>query len=188
MKTNKLEISKEDRYYHERNAFRLSPIRQFLVRQMNKKGYILNDEYYTPEQFSNYDCMLTFKSIFGDLYSLIIEIKTRDEMYNDYILERSKLNKLKKKQKSMMWPSSILYVNFTCSDTFLWKLNNYKGKLIKKEMPKQTYGDNTWILKPVYLLESNIAKRFDYGYNMNKEQKLLEESRLPKKKENISLF
>ena len=103
-----------------------------------------------------------------------IEIKIRDEDYDEYILETKKLNSLIKKRKSLYLLENevkFLYINFTPTKTIIWNVTDIdtEGKTLKANKATSDSRTNK-INKQVIYLEPSTGRVLNYIIN---EQHLL---------------
>lgn len=114
----------------------------------------------------------------------IIEVKVREESFQDYFLEKTKKENLLKakeeqdiflKQRKLNFDCGILYINFTYTSTLIWDVLHLNDLgLLKRgqrlEMNKKTYVNRIdKKLKSVYKLLINDGDFYtDYIYNKNK--------------------
>ena len=148
---------------------------------------------FSEETYSEYDCR--YFVIDEETQSIKrrvwIEIKIRDNNYDEYILEEKKLRSLIRKRDNLLLNKDevqFLYVNFTPDATLIWKidddmLNNSECLVANKAT--STSRTNKVNKKVIYLNETT-AKRFNYILN---EVSLMDnyetEYLLPKLKEQI---
>lgn len=119
-----------------------------------------------------------------------LELKTRDQDYDEYILETKKLNSLIKKRKSLYLNEDeviFLYVNFTPTKTIIWNITNInpEGETLKANKATSNNRKDK-IDKQVIYLKPEQGKQLKYVLN---EQHLLTKYDtnylLPKVKEQI---
>ena len=106
-----------------------------------KKHYIY-DLSKCEDQFSSYDC-------FSTTYRCVIELKCRNKLYDDLMLEKTKYDSLKKLNYS------ALYINSTPKGIYIFNINDIKPNWITDtSMPKQTEFSNNEKIEKTYTLIS----------------------------------
>jgi hypothetical protein len=100
-----------------------------------------------------------------------VEMKIRDKVYDDYMLEKKKLsqiNKLKKELGLRDDEVSILYLNFTPEGTFLWDVSKIDpdtiNDKIKANKATETSRTNK-VDKSHIMLDKSKAYKFNYIIN-----------------------
>lgn len=144
--------------YKEREIFE-----DFLTKEnpFPEHYYIYISPYYTSNRF---DVMLY--SVKDNMIDrrLFIEIKVRDKVWPDYILEKKKyddLIKIASKYKN----SSVFYMNFTPDGTYIWNTKIVKNlNTTTSLMNKSTMNSDYKIDKDVWYLDPKYAKKYDYKY------------------------
>ena len=139
-----------------------------LIKEMNPK--FTWTEYITDIfGYDSYDCLLQAWKDGSVKIRYIIEVKVRTNHYDELILEKKKLNDLKKK---ILDPTTteIIYINITPKGTFLFNISRLEkeGKLItsKMIMNKSTMqSTSNKIEKGIILLDVVKARRFDFKFN-----------------------
>lgn len=120
-----------------------------------------------------------------------IEIKIRDCEYDDFILEKKKLNSLIKKRNNLSLTGDdviFLYINFTPERTIIWKLDdellNQTENLVANKATADSRSNK--INKEVIYLNPKSGKVFDYILNEKHLESSWDETYLlPKVKEKI---
>lgn len=150
--------------------------------------------HFVPDLYSAYDAYYhSLDPITGSIKKrVLIEIKTRDKVYEDWLLETSKVQRLKKIIKEMyMTPEEvvILYCNFTPKGVLLWNIteicfgNTVGIKKEKKKMNRYTAESRTdKIVKDGYYLKEETAKHFDYVIKENEILNRIKKKELTKSK------
>ena len=126
--------------------------------------------HYTEHTYSAYDAfchILDPDNHYSIKKRIMIEIKTRNTIYNEYILEKAKYDKLMNLRKSLsLTPSelSIYYINFTPEGVLMWDLDKIDNSVTTKTMNSKTVEESSKRKeKSIMLLsrESAIA-RWEY--------------------------
>ena len=125
---------------------------------------------FEPDEYSVFDAsFISYDYTTHKVVSRIfIEIKIRDTIYPDYILEKKKVNNLHKKMKELhLEPSEyrLYYLNFTPSGALLWNISDIQGDdcTDTKFMNKATSSSRTNKQNKSYkAMKPEDAKRFDY--------------------------
>jgi len=151
--------------------------REWLGREALKEIKILYPDLFKYNiEFTTDKCIYdAFYFIYDENFKIIkrvfIEIKIRDEEYENYILEWKKWNDITNIAKKQLFLNDdeyeILYINFTPNSTYLWKVKDMnKEELITKKMNKATSNSRfNKIDKKTWLLEKSVAKQLKYILN-----------------------
>lgn len=96
-----------------------------------------------------------------------IEIKIRDDIYPEYILEKKKLQSLIRKRNNLLLKKDevqFLYINFTPEGTIIWKIGDeLLLKTQKLKANKATAQSRTYkVDKEVIYLDKKTGYRFNY--------------------------
>ena len=153
--------------------------REWLGREALKELKEIYPEYFkyelrfTTEKYAYYDAFYFIIDV--DTQKLRkrvwIEIKIRDETYDDYVLELKKLNQLIKKRDEMFLTEDdviFLYLNYTPNETIIWNITKIKeeGEVKNKVMNKATSTSRKDKKdKKIYYLKPSDGKRLDYVLN-----------------------
>jgi hypothetical protein len=141
-------------------------------------------KYYTdPESLDVYDCyLMTYDKITKSLKRrYIIEVKVREQNWNEWMLEKKKLTALNKKAGES--GATILYINVTPSGSYVWNLSriqkdiHWESKDCNISTVEMEKGKKT---KQVTMLPTTLAKHFsltdsqvDLTYLRDEKLKLL---------------
>jgi len=143
---------------------------------------------FCPDQYGAYDAY--YFKIDNSTQSITkrvwIEIKIRDRIFPNYILEKKKWNRLEQKRKDLGLNKdevTYLYLNFTPNSTYMWNITDFDKFIIEKmAMNKATSESRTdKIDKDITLLEPKSAYTIDYIYNEHNIMKKYEDEILLKK-------
>lgn len=121
---------------------------------------------------------------------LIIELKIRDRDFTDsgWVFETKKYKSMKAIQDMDPDNNRIVYINFTPTNTLLWKIDDIIGryKAVKKEMNKATMDsrDNK-INKSTYLLSTDDAYIFNYVWSESQYHQLLHQEALEREAKRV---
>ena len=127
---------------------------------------------YTEDYYCAYDA---FFFDYDENYSIkkrtFVEIKCREQVYPDYILETKKYNSIKRIAEKELYlkPEEyrIIYINFTPKGTYFWNISDMsKQKIEKGHYNKATAKSKTEkIDKTVYNMDPEKGKFINYIYN-----------------------
>ena len=125
------------------------------------------DIQFTTGDYDTYDA---YWFILDENYSIKkrvwVEIKWRDSIYEEYILETKKLNKLIQLRKENFTENEvdIFYLCFAPDGTFMWKLNEsmLEDKKSLKANKETSISRTNKIDKGVIFLKREDGKRFEY--------------------------
>lgn len=172
------------------NAFEEADFRERCAFRDFDKMYNLFNDYNIHmteiETKSVYDISLQ-KIIDGSIKKRIfIEIKVRNKVFDDYILETKKYNSLKRLVKHTLMLDEdeyeLWYLNFTPEGTLLWDIKNVDETLIKSQkMNKATVVSKTHkVNKNSYYLKPEMAKKWNYTWDEKQLKKYYKEYYLGK--------
>lgn len=130
------------------------------------------DMKYTEDYYCSYDA---FFFDYDENYSIkkrtFVEIKCRDQVYPDYILETKKYNAIKKIAEKELYlkPEEyrIIYINFTPKGTYFWNISDmssqrpHKGHYNRATAKSKT----NKVDKMVYDMDPEKGKFINYIYN-----------------------
>jgi len=152
--------------------------REWLGRQATSQLSIFKKHklVFEPNQYSCYDA--SFHIYDTDTHQIkmryFIEIKTRDKIYPQYILEKKKVVNIHNKMNQLgLQPGEykILYLNFTPNQTLLWDITELSGEdcTDKMMMNKATSTSRKHkIDKLCKMMKPEDAKVYDYIINETK--------------------
>lgn len=171
--------------YDEREFIGRQALRDLQRDYPEKFKYELFDN---PEQYGAYDAYYfaldhTTQSIKKRIW---IEIKIRDKVFPDYILENKKIRGLESERKKLSLNKDevvFLYLNFTPNGAYLWNITDVDHlESEKREMNKATSTSRTDKTdKDVKMLDPDDAYFFDYRLNKNLILKRFEDQILLKR-------
>lgn len=151
----------EEAAYKERLFFR--NLRKLYNLFPDDKWFIC-ETHYTDTQ--RYDYLIYTKE--GQIKRLIIEIKIRSTVEEDYFYETIKHNSLTKAKNLDPDNNTIIYINSTPEGTFIWNIDkiitNYKPttrKMNAATMASTTNKED----KDVYCLNKEDAKHYSYHWD-----------------------
>ena len=114
--------------------------REFIAREALKElkelypNYFKFDLQFTTDTYAAYDAF--YHIIDVNTHSIkkrvLIELKIRDTIYDDYMLETKKMNSLLKLKKELGDDTVILYINFCKNETLIWNIDDVKDKPVSK--------------------------------------------------------
>ena len=149
------------------------------LKDIMKRGLFQNN----PIKFTEYNCV--YDAIIFDKKIILVEIKIRDRIFDEYFLEYKKCKlilKEIKKTKLTKENIDIIYINFLKDQTVIWNINNFIYNDVPyeiKPMNESTFISRTnKVDKKVYLLNPYDGKQIDYKldkeylknkYNQNDE-------------------
>jgi hypothetical protein len=164
----------------KRERWALDKIKHFLIGNLQLGfDYLYNP---TPEfGYDVYDAIFTLCEEGTPKHTWFIECKVREQHYPKLMMEKKKLQDIK---SIIQTPnSSIMYICFTREGTFIYNMSKIEKEHPEEmgisyiQCPRQTMGDKTPINKPVYLLDTNLAKKINFIYN---EQEYLQDQQQKK--------
>lgn len=155
--------------------------REFYGREFLKElkelypNYFKYDIHFTIDSYASYDAF--YHIIDAETHSIkkrvLIEIKIRDQKFDDYLLEEKKLNSLLKIRKDLGMNENemtLLYINFCPDETLIWNIDDVKDKNKSSlKANKATSVDRkNKVDKSVILLNKVDGKSLNYVYDYNR--------------------
>lgn len=107
--------------------------REFLAREALKELNIKypklfkNELFFTNDKYSSYDSFYFLTDDSGSIKKRVkIELKIRDKDFDEFLLEKKKLKSIRKDCRTYLNDDeySILYINFTPTQTILWDITD----------------------------------------------------------------
>ena len=172
--------------------------REWLSRESLKQLKELYPEFFkydiqfTSGQYDDYDAFYFIYDNDGKFKKYVwIELKMRDKTFNEYILEKEKLDRINKHRERLYIDKEqvvILYINFCPEGTYCWNISNIDDGNWEKLLANKSTSNNRTDkeMKKVKYLKPSESKQFDYILN---ERQLLRNYKLnyllPKVEEKI---
>lgn len=155
--------------------------REFIAREALKElkklypNYFKYELHFTGGKYDEYDAY--YHIIDPATHSInkrvIIELKIRDTIYEEYLLETKKMNSLLKVRKNLGFNENdmtILYINFCPDMTIVWNIDDVKdNKTSNLRANKATSVDrNNKVNKSIIMLKRIEGKCLNYVLEENK--------------------
>lgn len=150
--------------------------REFLAREALKELNIKypklfkNELFFTNEKYSSYDSFYFRTDDNGSIIKRVkIELKIRDRDFDEFILEKKKLKSIRKECGAYLNDNeySILYINFTPTQTILWDVSDINeddsSKLVANKATSVNRIDK--ISKDVIMLSPDDGIKLKYILN-----------------------
>lgn len=125
--------------------------REFLAREALKELDIKypklfkNELFFTNDKYSSYDAFYFITDGNGSIKKRVkIELKIRDKDFDEFILEKKKLKSIRKECGGYLNDGeySILYINFTPTQTILWDITDINEDNTSKLMANKATSVN----------------------------------------------
>jgi len=152
--------------------------REWLGRQATKQLSIFKNYQlvFEPDQFSCYDVSFHTYCTYTQQIKMryFIEIKIRDRIFPEYILEKKKVVSIHKKMSDLGLKKDeykILYLNFTPDQTLLWDITQLSGEDCTEIMMMNKATSTSRINKIDKLckmMKPEDAKKYEYVLNETK--------------------
>jgi hypothetical protein len=129
------------------------------------------DIHFTQGKYDDYDAFYFIYDNDNKFKKYVwIEIKVRYESFNEYFLEKKKLDRMIQQRDKLFLKEDevvFLYLNFTPSGTYCWNITGMEKGYWDKVMMNTSTSNNKIDkqLKAVKLLSPSSGKTFDYIYD-----------------------
>lgn len=153
---------------NEREQIKKSNLICIVNEKLSKKGYQYLSHFITDDMgMDKYDLSICYQGEDKSYLRVYIEVKVRHNQYEDYFLQKDKIESIEKAAKFIGGKYLILYVNYCLDGTYIWDLRDMsKFKLDKRSCKKYTSVSNvTYVNKKVYMLPKTEAKYISYVHN-----------------------
>lgn len=157
---------------NEREHIKKSNLISVINEKLSKKGYQYLSHFITDEMgMDKYDLSICYNNDKNEYLRVYIEVKVRFNQYEDYFLQKDKIDSIEKAAKFIGGKYLILYVNYCLDGTYIWDLRDMsKFKLDKRSCKKYTSVSNvTYVDKKVYMLPKTEAKYIPYVHNSTED-------------------